>query len=43
MNYTQLTDKNKTGIDILLNQGYSMRMVATIIGVSHSTILRYKS
>lgn len=43
MNYTQLTDKNKVEIDILLRQGYSMRQVAKIIGVHHSTISRYKA
>lgn len=43
MNYKQLTDKNKVEIDILLKQGLSMRKVAEIIGVSHSTISRYKA
>ena len=43
MNYTQLTEKNKVEIDILLKQGLSMRQVASIIGVSHSTISRYKN
>ena len=43
MNYTQLTEKNKVEIDILLKQGLSMRKVALIIGVSHSTISRYKN
>ena len=43
MNYTQLTDKNKVEIDILLKQGLSMRKVASILGISHSTISRYKS
>lgn len=43
MNYTQLTEKNKVEIDILLKQGLSMRKVAEIIGVSHSTISRYKA
>ena len=43
MNYTQLTDKKKVEIDILLNQGLSMRKVASILGISHSTISRYKA
>ena len=43
MNYTQLTDKKKVEIDILLKQGLSMRKVATILGISHSTISRYKA
>lgn len=43
MNYTQLTDKNKVEIDILLKQGLSMRKVAKILGISHSTISRYKA
>lgn len=43
MNYTQLTDKKKVEIDILLNQGLSMRKVASILGIHHSTISRYKN
>lgn len=43
MNYTQLTDKKKAQIDILLKQGMSMRCTAKILGISHSTISRYKS
>ena len=43
MNYKQLTEKNKVEIDILLNQGLSMRKVAEILKVSHSTISRYKA
>lgn len=43
MNYKQLTEKNKAEIDILLKQGLSMRKVASILGISHSTISRYKS
>ena len=42
MNYTQLTEKKKAQIDILLEQGLSMRQVAKIMGVHHSTISRYK-
>ena len=42
MNYTQLTEKKKAQIDILLEQGLSMRQVARIMGVHHSTISRYK-
>ena len=43
MNYTQLTDKKKVEIDILLDQGLSMRKVGIILKVSHSTISRYKA
>ena len=43
MNYTQLTEKKKVEIDILLNQGLSMRKVASMLGISHSTISRYKA
>ena len=43
MNYKQLTEKNKVEIDILLSQGLSMRKVASILGISHSTISRYKA
>ena len=43
MNYTQLTEKKKAQIDILLQQGYSMRKTASMLGISHSTISRYKS
>ena len=43
MNYTQLTDKKKAQIDILLQQGLSMRKVAEIMKINHSTISRYKN
>ena len=43
MNYTQLTEKKKVEIDILLEQGLSMRQVGKILGISHSTISRYKA
>ena len=43
MNYIQLTEKKKVEIDILLNQGLSMRKVASILNISHSTISRYKA
>lgn len=43
MNYKQLTEKNKVQIDTLLSQGLSMRKVAQLLNVSHSTISRYKS
>ena len=43
MNYKQLTDEKKAQIDILLSQGLSMRKVAEILGISHSTISRYKA
>ena len=41
--YTQLTEKKKVEIDILLKQGLSMRKVGEILNISHSTISRYKS
>ena len=43
MNYTQLTKEKKAQIDILLEQGLSMRKAASILGISHSTISRYKA
>ena len=43
MNYTQLTKEKKAQIDILLEQGLSMRKTAEILGINHSTISRYKS
>lgn len=43
MNYKQLTEKNKAQIDVLLAQGLSMRKVGEILGISHSTISRYKA
>jgi len=43
MNYTQLTDKKKVEIDILLEQGLSMREVGRRLKISHSTISRYKA
>lgn len=43
MNYKQLTAEKKAQIDILLTYGLSMRKVAKILGISHSTISRYKS
>ncbi len=43
MNYTQLTSEKKAQIDILLEQGLSMRKVAEILRISHSTVSRYKA
>lgn len=43
MNYTRLTEKKKVEIDILLNQGLSMRKVSSILGINHSSISRYKA
>lgn len=43
MNYTQLTKEKKAQIDILLKQGLSMRQTGKILGISHSTISRYKA
>jgi len=42
-NYTQLTEKKKVEIDILLKQGHSMRETAKILEINHSTISRYKA
>ena len=43
MNYKQLTKEKKAQIDILLEQGLSMRKAAEVLGISHSTISRYKN
>ena len=43
MNYKQLTSEMKAQIDILLSQGLSMRKTGEILGISHSTVSRYKS
>ena len=43
MNYKQLTIEKKAQIDILLSNGFSMRKTGILLGVSHSTISRYKS
>ena len=43
MYYKQLTEKNKVEIDILLKQKLSMREVGRRLGISHSTISRYKA
>lgn len=43
MNYKQLTKEKKAQIDILLEQGLSMRKTAEILGICHSTISRYKA
>lgn len=43
MHYKQLTEKKKVEIDILLEQGMSMREVGRRLGIHHSTISRYKA
>lgn len=43
MHYTQLTTEKKAQIDILLEQGLSMRKTANVLRISHSTISRYKA
>lgn len=43
MNYKQLSKEKKAQIDILLEQGLSMRKTAEVLGISHSTISRYKA
>ena len=43
MNYKQLNNEKKAQIDILLDQGLSMRKTAEILKISHSTISRYKN
>ena len=40
MNYTK---EKKAQIDILLEQGLSMRKTAEILGISHSNVSRYKA
>ena len=37
------TIKSSIGLGILLKQGMSMRKVASVLGISHSTISRYKA
>ncbi len=41
-NYTQLTEKKKVEIDILLKQGLFIRKVASILERSYLTISIYK-
>jgi IS30 family transposase len=43
MYYKQLNEKKKAQIDILLEEGLSMRKAAKILNISHSTISRYKA
>ena len=43
MYYKHLDEKKKAQIDILLQQGLSMRKIAKILNISHSTISRYKA
>lgn len=43
MKYKQLNDRMKAQIDILLDTGLSMRKVGIELGISHSTISRYKN
>ena len=43
MHYTQLTTKKKAQIDILLEQGLSMRKTANVLNISHFTISKYKA
>lgn len=43
MKYKQLTDNLKAQIDILLQTGNSMRQVGKLLGISHSTVSRYKN
>lgn len=43
MKYKQLTDVMKAKIDVLLETGNSMRKTAQILGISHSTVSRYKN
>jgi Transposase and inactivated derivatives, IS30 family len=42
MNYKQLDERKKAQIDILLEDGNSMREVGRKLNISHSTISRYK-
>ena len=43
MNYTQLTKEKKVQINILLKQLLSIRKIGKTLGISHSTISRYKA
>ncbi|MEG0275685.1 MAG: helix-turn-helix domain-containing protein, partial [Coprobacillus sp.] len=43
MNYKQLDQNKKAQIDILLENEYPLREAARILGISHSTISRYKN
>ena len=43
MNYKQLDEKMKVKIDTLLEMGLSMRETGRRLGISHSTISRYKN
>lgn len=43
MKYKQLDQKLKDQIDILLSVGYSMRKIGRELGISHSTVSRYKN
>ena len=43
MNYKQLDEKMKVKIDVLLEQGFSMRETGRRLGISHSTISRYRN
>lgn len=43
MNYKQLDEKMKVKIDALLEMGFSMRETGRRLGISHSTISRYKN
>ena len=40
MNYKQLNSEKKAQIDILLDQGLSMRKTAEILGISHLNIVK---
>lgn len=43
MNYKQLDEKKKAKIDGLIEAGLSMRETAKILGISHSTVSRYRN
>ena len=43
MNYKQLNEKMKVKIDTMMEMGLSMRETARRLGISHSTISRYKN
>ena len=43
MHDKQLDDKLKVKIDFLLEKGLSLRACARELGISHSTISRYKN
>ena len=40
MNYIHLTQKNRSQIELLRKEGYSIRRIASLIGVHHTTVAK---